>query len=234
MNLNWLSIIIYIFIILVIVNGFYKGLVKTAVSMLSVLLSIFLVSLVNPYIEDFLQEKTPVYERIQEVCQGQMIKGLEEQGSLDNQNQEQMIEQLPLPQALKNSLKENNHTSIQEGLPVHSFMTSLSASVADFILGCVSFFLTFIVVFILLRVLTAALDIIAHLPILNTFNHIGGGIAGGIQALLGIWILFIGVSVLWNTSWGHKLYLMIQQDSFLSFLYDSNILLYFLRINGLF
>lgn len=66
--MNWLSIVILVILAGCILNGFRKGMVRTLAAMMSLVVSLVLVSLANPYVATFLEEKTTVYEVTETKC----------------------------------------------------------------------------------------------------------------------------------------------------------------------
>ena len=93
------------------------------------------------------------------------------------------------------------------------------------ILKVVAFLVTFILVWILVRALMAAVDLIGELPILGFFNHLGGAVVGAAAALVIVWLLFLIITLLYNNAIGQSCFEMIEKSSILTFLYDNNILI---------
>lgn len=69
MKLNLLEIVVLVVLAVLVLSGLRKGLVRKLASVISLVLSIVLVSLLLPYMTDFLKNSTPVYEYIVEQCQ---------------------------------------------------------------------------------------------------------------------------------------------------------------------
>ncbi|MCD8023877.1 MAG: CvpA family protein, partial [Lachnospiraceae bacterium] len=69
MNINILEIVIVLVTLVFVISGFRTGFVKKLASMLSLVLSIVLVSAVLPYVTDFIQNNTPLYDYIVEQCE---------------------------------------------------------------------------------------------------------------------------------------------------------------------
>ena len=66
--MNWFSIIILAIPVAYIFGGVQKGMIRTAFSFLSVILTLALSFALNPQITKFVQENTPIYHMIQENC----------------------------------------------------------------------------------------------------------------------------------------------------------------------
>ena len=108
--MNWLSILILAIPVVYIFSGVQKGMIRTAFSFVSVILTLILSFALNSQITGILRNHTPIYDMIQENCEESIVQDTE--GKLaqegDSQKQNQFIQQLPVPDSVKNILIENN------------------------------------------------------------------------------------------------------------------------------
>jgi hypothetical protein len=74
--MNLLEIIVIAVTILLAVLGYRRGFIKKLASMLSLVLSVTLVSLILPYMTEFLKENTPVYDYIVSQCESVVTEQL--------------------------------------------------------------------------------------------------------------------------------------------------------------
>lgn len=92
--------------------------------------------------------------------------------------------------------------------------------------------IVYIVMFVLLLALAGVigilLNVIEKLPVLKQINKLAGGAAGLVKGLLIVWIAAILVMILSNTPIGIKIAADIDGNVFLKFLYDKNLIMYFL------
>ena len=65
MNWTWLGLAVLVLLAFSMADGYRHGFVKEVVSALLVLISVALVWLINPYVNQFIRENTSVYEKIQ-------------------------------------------------------------------------------------------------------------------------------------------------------------------------
>ena len=61
MNWTWLGLAVLVLLAFSMVDGYRHGFVKEVVSALLVLISVALVWLINPYVNQFIRENTSVY-----------------------------------------------------------------------------------------------------------------------------------------------------------------------------
>ncbi|MCH1984406.1 CvpA family protein [Ruminococcus sp. OA3] len=235
--MNWLFWVLLVFTVLLIIRGARKGFFRTAVSMVSMILVLLIVSWINPYVGEFLRESTPVYDFVQENCerllapQAAESAGLPEGADLTKnmeiplEDQIKVIEGTPLPELVKQALLENNNSEIYSTLGVESFMDYITGYIAYYITNGIGFLLSFIIATVILKVILYAIDILTGLPVISFFNVIGGMLLGIVQAVLWIWVIFLVVTVVSNTEVGTMLMQQIESDIVLQYLYEKNALL---------
>lgn len=223
MNWTWPGIVAVVFMAVSCCMGFKRGFVREVVSMLCVVLSIAIVWFINPYVNDFIRENTPVYEMIQENCrdfvetkgQGTKTPGRSEQKSI--------LERLELPGFLTEEIEENNTVEVYRYLAAETFTDYVSGYLALVAVNGLSFLISFLLATILIRMVTWALDLLARLPVIKGVNKLAGGVLGGVKAVIFIWVAFLVLTILCNTAIGKTGLEMIEQDQLLSFLYEQNI-----------
>ena len=60
--MNWLNIVVLDVFVLCIMNGIRRVFIRTVAAMFSILVSMVLVYFLNPYVVDFVEDKTPIYD----------------------------------------------------------------------------------------------------------------------------------------------------------------------------
>lgn len=136
--------------------------------------------------------------------------------------QETAIKAANIPDVFKNLLLKNNNKEMYQKLGATTFVQYIGAYIAKLVIDMIAFILTFIVVTVIIRAIVFALDIVSELPVVGFFNHLGGGVLGIGIALIIVWILFMLVTLLYTTDIGKEMYGMIENNSMLKIIYDSN------------
>ena len=126
---------------------------------------------------------------------------------------------------MKDALIEHNNKEEKERLESKGFFDYIAIYLSRMVLRAIVFFGLLICLVIIFTIITKMLSIAAHLPIINSINRIGGVLFGVGEALLVVWILFVGIAMLANTSIGVELYKQVEDNAFLTKLYDSNLLM---------
>ena len=227
--MTWLFYVLLGFMILCMIFGARKGLLRMVVSMVFMILVLILASWLSPHIGRFLRENTPIYRSIHEKCEESIVSYMQGEGTdvgeIPVNQQVSILESLPLPQSVKYNLINNNNAEIYKILAVDRFADYAANYVARAITNGIGFLISFILSFTIIKLILMAMDMLTSLPGIGLLNRVGGILLGGIQGLLWIWVLFIVVTVLCNTEFGRMLLQVIENDIVLSFLYEKNIFL---------
>ena len=220
---TWLGIAVLALIAAACIMGFRKGFVKEIVSVFFMLISFLLVWAVNPYVNTFVKEYTPVYDTIQDKCQTMVSEQIGNKKTLDKEEQNQVMENMELPDLLKNALVENNTAETYRYLAVSTFTEYISDSLAVMAVNGLSFLISFVLSAAVIKLLGFILNVLTKLPVINGINKIAGAAVGGIKCIIFIWIAFLVLTLLCNTTLGQQGMALIQQDAFLNFLYSQNV-----------
>ncbi len=152
---------------------------------------------------------------------GGLLQGL---GIIDTPAQQrQVIEELPLPDEIKDLLIENNNNEVYSLLGVDAFTEYLSNYLAGLIIHIVCYVVLFIIIFIALHIVAAALDLVAKLPVLSDVNKLGGALLGGVQGLIFLWIAALLLTACSGMHWAASILEQVQASVWLSFLYRYNL-----------
>ncbi len=230
---NWLLIVVIMIFAICIIMGATRGFLKISLSLFSTILLVALISFLNPYVSDALSKYTPLQKTLEKKCKIAMFEKFSDEieetrnpDMLSLEEQIQYIEETYLPSFIKERLIENNNTQIYKELGVELFTDFASAYMARMVLRIVSFLVAFLVSLIVIRFLIAMAGIIEMIPVIGGINRLIGMMAGGVIALLIVWVLFLGLTVMNSTELGKIGVQLINENEWLSFLYEHNLLLH--------
>lgn len=148
----------------------------------------------------------------------QAIEGAE----IPREMQTQAIQQADLPNVFKSLLTVNNNSEIYQQLGVETFAQYVGSYLAKLIINIVAFLITFVLISIILRAIVFALDIVSSLPGVGIVNRLAGGVIGMVGAMVIVWTLYIIITLMYTTTVGKELFQMIQENQFLTMLYEYN------------
>jgi uncharacterized membrane protein required for colicin V production len=211
--MNWLLIIVIGIIVLNALIGRKVGLIKIIFSLLSFAIALALTTWISPTVNGILNNNETFYEKTFQ--QVEKMLSLEENESAD---QDDIIEGLPLPKSMKESLMKNK---AKQEANIKSYIT---CHVTGIVINAFAYILTFVIVFIALWVVSIALNIISKLPILNQINRTAGLLLGAVQGLVVVWLLFIILTVISGSQLGETAFQQINSSGILSFLYKNFLL----------
>ena len=226
MNWTWLGLAVLVLLAFSMVDGYRHGFVKEVVSALLVLISVALVWLINPYVNQFIRENTSVYEKIQ-TASGSFVDSLADgKETMDEEEQKALISSMDIPDLLQKGITENNTALVYQYLAVNTFAGYISGYLANVAVNCLSFLVSYILSSILIHVLAYAMDLLARLPVIRGINKIAGAVVGGMKCIVFVWVGMLVLTILCNTEIGQKGLGLIRGDTVLDFLYDKNIFIH--------
>lgn len=237
--MNGLLIVVGIIFLVCMIIGFTRGFVKIVASLAATIAIIVLVTVLSPYVSGAILKFTPIEEFAQDKCMEILMleetEGEEEVAEPEYSREEQiaLIENAELPEVFQQLLLENNNSEIYETLGVTTFGQYVGSYLAKLTANIVSFLLTLLVVTIVIRTILYILGIISDLPVIGGLNRLAGGALGLATGLVVVWILFIIITLLYDTEIGVMCLADIAENNFLTILYENNILMdYVLKFRG--
>ena len=121
MALTWAGVITILFLAAACVRGYRRGLIKELVSLVCVFLSMAIVWLINPYVNEFIRENTSIYEKVQESCR-EFVGEEYSTWTGSGESQTEFINEMNLPELLRNGLVQNNNSDSYQYLAVTKFL----------------------------------------------------------------------------------------------------------------
>ncbi|MBQ8857830.1 MAG: CvpA family protein [Lachnospiraceae bacterium] len=221
--MNWLFWVVAAVIAYHVIDGLHRGFIKKSVSAVSLIVTLVLVTYLTPQLTTFIQEHTSLQDSLQEKCSEVFLSG--EYNQDVKTDQVMMIENMDLPENIKEMLLENNNSEAYALLDVSGFREYVGAYLANMIINALAYLLTFVIVWTVLRAILLALDIVTMLPLLHGINQLAGGILGLVIGVVLVWIAFLLVTILCNGELGREFFKLISENQFLMLLYNSNVIM---------
>lgn len=232
--MNGLSIVVAAIFLLCAFWGYRRGFIKIVASLAATLATIILVIFLSPYVSDMILKVVPIEKTIQEKCisilqvQTESETGeavIPEDIETSRETQISLIENAEIPEVFRQLLLENNNDEIYQTLGVTTFTEYVGSYLAKLIANIISFLLMLIIVTIVIRTITYTLGIISKLPVVGGMNRLAGGILGIGTGLVVVWILFVILTLIYDTEIGTLCFTHIAESEFLTKLYNNNILM---------
>lgn len=226
---HWLEIGVAVYLLGRMLYGYYKGFIHLAVSAMALLITLVSVNVAMPYVTEWLKNETPVYENMKEkitesIGVDEILNDFGLEGHTQKADEWMIIEELPIPEQMKELLIENNNIEVYRLMGVEFFQDYVGGYLADIVLKAATFLVLFLLVYLALKILVIWLDLIAKLPILSGINKMAGAVLGGIEAMVFIWILCIVLTAFSGTEIGTTVLMQVSASPWLSWIYDHNML----------
>lgn len=223
---NASTLVLLVVLVLAILIGYQRGLIKILFSMVTLILTMILTAVIFPPVNQFLSSQTTLQENIASQIQEQIEESTGQRiEEVSRSAQESFIASVPLPGVVKDYLTEHNNSSGYMAQGVSNFAGYVSKTAAEFAVSVIAFLVTFVVVRLLLHVILTVLHVVEYLPGVKSVNHLGGAIASVGQLLLVLWLFCALAAGLSGTFIGTQLQRIIQNNLILGVLYEHNLLL---------
>lgn len=159
--------------------GMTKGLLQTLFSFVRFGLAALVTFLFHGQFKQLLISITPLEDMIGDFV-GKRLIGLGGQAAETTVNMVdfEVMKGIPMPKFIREELINR----LTEGIESQS--ASVLGALTDMTMTCISIVLMFIVIYLLLAVLFGMINGLSKLPVINTFNKLGGAGIGAVNAYL--------------------------------------------------
>ena len=131
--MNWLFWVVVVFLGYHVIDGLRRGFIRKAVSAVSLVITLVLVTYLTPQITTFIQDHTSIHEKLSEKCSEILLNS--NYNETLKTDQVLIIEDLELPENIKEMLLENNNTESYDLLKVSGFHEYIGAYIANLIIN---------------------------------------------------------------------------------------------------
>lgn len=209
-----IDIIIIIFIGVLCLEGYRKGFIKTIFDTLGIVISFFLSKEFYYFVENFLLENTKLFVKLHDYFE---LKLSENVISSINNN---------VPVELQKFV--NNILINEASNGFESFVDNLSL----LIMRSISFVITFLIIYAVLLLLTAVVNAIMKLPLLNITNRLFGALMGILKSIMLLYLIFALSAPLLSFMQDKPLAQSVLKSESSKIFYDNNIILNYLSYKG--
>ncbi len=209
-------------------HGYLRGLVRVLFSLVAIFLTIGAATALAPYTAEVLKTRTPLYHTIQEKCteylQESASEKIQQKDREEADENQDTVFGMEIPSEIQSFLGESAAEQANGLLKDSGVYEKAGEFVAEQILQRAAWTLSFFIVFVVMLILIHVLDLISKLPVLNSINHIGGLAIGLVQGVIIVWLLFLLIVFCQGNDWGRQMMEAIDDNIFLKFLYDNNLI----------
>jgi len=228
--LNALDFILIGILLLSAIIGFRRGLVLTVFRFVSFILALLIASRLYPIVSRFLRDSF-IYENIRgRIAGAANIEGVFQENIPNPDINEalrgrEIINSLPLPQSMREMLYEGNTPDMFELLRVNTIEDYISGFFANIVINVISLVLVFILALVILHFIGKALKIVDRIPVINTFNRVGGLIVGALIGAGIVWLCVTVITMFFSVGASGTMYELMQGSALTRWLLDNGWLL---------
>lgn len=221
-----LDILALVLVVGTAVQAYRKGFVRAALNFLPMVAALAATRFLTPTVSELLR-KTPFFDALTNTV-GNGLHLENAIGDADMQTQTDIIQSMHLPDFLKESLVENNNPVIYHLLDVESLQSYIAGFLANICINIISVLLVLIVVWLAVKFVLKALNLISKLPVLNFFNRACGFLVGLLKGLCVTWLICFVLTFFQCNSAFDFFFDALNLTHVALPLYENNILMYFI------
>lgn len=227
--MNFIDIVIIIFIGLTCLEGYRRGFIKTLFDTIGIIVAFFLSKQFYYIVEEFLLQHTKLYVKVHNFFE---VKALGFTEILHNGSKDIVSafrEKLNLPIELQHVIGSmfNNSTSTN----IDNFDIFVN-NISVIVIRSISFLITFLVIYILLVIASNFINMLFKLPVLNITNKVFGAITGVAKSVVILYIIFALCSPIIGFVENNMVIEGIMKSESSKIFYDNNIILNYLSYKG--
>ena len=196
-----LDIVAAMVFLLSVLIGAGKGFLRMTFSFVRILISCWIAWAIYQPVSMFLRESTPIYEFLKE----RIVLSLNVYEAIENyihQGESAVLSSLPLPQMILERLAENNTARVRMMMGVTTLEDYIGSFLAVMSINIIAVVLVFIVTIIVTNLLANVLQLISRLPVIRTFDRLGGFLVGALIGGFSVWAVVTLYSTLFaNIGW---------------------------------
>lgn len=231
------------------VIGWRKGVMRLALSLISIIVTILTSVLIAPLITSAIKNNTDIINKmsgsIYEVLSGneQINKYFDEKydisidvdadkiSSYINEIAaavEDVSAELHLPDSLGETVGNISKSDVNEistlgkATVKEICLRVIAVRLAEVVLTAIVYIAIIVLVFVVLKIVISATGIVGRLPVIKQANKLAGLILGMLEGLVVVWLFFAIITAMSGTDSVANIMKQIKANSFLQMLYDCN------------
>lgn len=205
-------------------HGYRTGLVQVLLYIVILVLSVALSGFLVKPISAAVKENTSLYENVEksvkEVVDQYEFQDIENTDLEDIRSIEEFVGELPFPKYI---LEEAQDLSIMVS-GTEAVKDVIAEFIAYKIFNAIIYIALMVVFYVGFSIVASALKIITRLPVIREVNKLTGLVAGLVEGVIIIWVLFIVIQACGSEVWAQEIFVQINENEFLSFIYNNNVI----------
>lgn len=233
MHYNIVDILLIVFILILFVNGFRRGLIMAVFDFIGVMIALLIAWKYNNIVNTFMFEKTGIAKYINENISSKLTKILSDI-PLDKFNIGNILkgyEKLPfdIQKLLDNFIGQGNSVN-----SFSSYTDGLADKITYIFVLAIGFAVTFLIAYLILIIVVGVLGNLLKTPVLNIANKILGGTFGVLKSIVLLYIIFaIATPFIAMSKENNDITTEILSSKSSEIFYENNLILNYLTYKGI-
>lgn len=223
--MDWLYITVMGYIVVSALRGYHKGFLRVIYSVVSLAAAVVFVAVAAPMLRAVLLESTNLAKQIETGSEKYVRRQIEKKLEDDSFTVNKGLLWATLPEKYQKQLDHAASAAIPELLESQGIYKKMAKTIAQICISVLAFFLSLIVILLILFIIGRKLDLFSKKPGIHLVNMIFGFFAGVLKAFLVIWVVFLMLEMTKILPVSTTLIGQIQENGVLRGLYDQNPLL---------
>ena len=211
-----IDLIIVAILVISILIGYYRGLTKSLIRILSFVVAIIVAAVFFKPVSNLVIEHTEIDDHIRSSIISLVQDEVKEDGEVKEESN--------LPKALVDYINQSIQNAVTE--TKDAIVVSVADTLTETIINVGVAILLFIVTEIILLIVSIASDLITKLPVIKQFDKTGGVIYGAVRALALIFVVLGVFSLISPLIEGTGIIDMIDKSFIGGWLYNNNLILH--------
>ena len=257
MTINVMTIIVLLILALLFIRGYKRGFLGIIFGIIAWILMIVFMQWATPQAYEHLKQDEAFVEDVSSHVEEVLTEKASEI-TLDNASEELSEEKVSSISSLLPEGTMEQYNELMEGINQYQSLTSnvtdeslkaqiteqansvldqkkaefvaeATSVITDYVLRGIATLISFIIAVIACSLIWLIIGILNRTPVIGTASHLAGGIFGIFEGLLLVWIIMYIISLSSMTEIGSAAYEQIQDNQFLLYIYDNNILMNFIK-----
>ena len=229
--MNVLDIIVICIILFFAIKSYRSGLIMSFLSFLPSVVALISTYMFQPVLSGFIRS-TNLYANLKNSIGSFLnIKNLISDTALHTQTE--LINNMNLPDFLKNSLLENNNPVIYNIIDATGIEDYITGLIANMLINILSVIIIFVVTSIAVKIAIKIISTVKKIPVVGALDRFVGLLLGVLQGSIIIWVIGIGLTFFYFNPSFKVFFNLLESSKIANFMYENNILLFMiLRIFG--
>lgn len=194
-------------------RGYRAGMVRMVLAIVTLIVTVVLTGLLLRPVSLLVKENTSLYDNIQT----SVLEVIDEYDISDSES----LKNLPFPEYVL-----DNIDTVPDAVDDFKMMTA--RAVTDQIFHALIYVCLNIVIYVILRIIMGAFNVVTRLPVVKELNKLAGFLLGLAEGIIFLWLLCLLLQACGSEEWAQEIFVQINESSLLSWIYNHNMVADFL------